>query len=171
MVGRPCPVQIRDKSFLPARLLCCLHNRQCLTQWHAQDAKQKDFMSALTIEQGPENCYETQGQAVGRLGWLLHFFFLKKSMAGRGRSVRKNDEGPWICYRSLLRNGTVLPQPLKWRMEIRTHAWPAKVNWWIMYASTSTVLIKYPQVQLELTCSGTILIKTACRKEAWATLK
>lgn len=94
----------------------------------------------------------------------------KKSMAGRGRSVRKNDEGPWICYRSPLRNGPVLPQPLEWWMEIRNHAWPAKFNWWIMYAFTS-VLIKYPQVQLKVICSGTILIKTACRKVTRATLK
>lgn len=39
-----------------------------------------------------------------------------------------------------------------------------------MYVFTSTVLIKYPQVHLELTCSGTILIKTACRKVTWDTI-
>lgn len=70
--GRPCPVQIRDKRFLSARLLCCLQQRQCLTQWHAREAKQKDFMRALTIEREPENCYETQRQAVGRFTRLSH---------------------------------------------------------------------------------------------------
>lgn len=37
--GRACTVQVRDKSFLSARLLCCLHNSP--RQWHAQHAKQK----------------------------------------------------------------------------------------------------------------------------------
>lgn len=62
--------------------------------------------------------------------------------------VWEHDEGAWICYPSLLRNGSVWPQPLKWRMEIRTHAF------------AHTVLMSCPQVHLELTCPGTILFPT-----------
>lgn len=154
----PCPVQLRDKSFLSARLLCSAAyttGSVWLSGTHGTPNKKFLWEPSSSSEDR-----KTVTKRKDRLLADLHIKKKKKSLAGRGRSVRKNDEGPWICYRSLLRNGAVLPQPLQWRMEIRT----PKFDCWILYAFTSTVLKKYPQVHLERTRSGTILFENSLQE-------